>query len=117
MQATEVKPFSSPPLVKVDKDFRISDSGDFFMCCKYLEELVHVPEAETYWIEASTRQWIDQNGYEVWVRRHATGNWTWGITRKKTYRLLSWLVSDMLNKMSLAQDRPVRIFYRLVYLG
>ena len=100
------------------------DVNDNFYCCKEgLEDLLEVPKAQYYWLEASTTQWKDRSGISIEIRKEQDwvnqNSWWILYKRKKTtdWGDLSIQMDVQITKWlkTLGFDKSITIYFRLLY--
>lgn len=86
-----------------------------FFCISQLGKFTEIPEAESYWVEATTERWPDGSGSRATVWFADEDYWHRGQGQRRCDVLMSTL-GRYLKRLGVKRDgQPVTIYFRLLY--
>jgi hypothetical protein len=88
------------------------DGWNAWCCVSGLRKLIDVPEAQRYWLVASTHQWNDRSGVAVKVIKYDNDPWYLPGSKRGKIRLCIAVFEKILR---LAPEFPATIYVRLEY--
>ena len=90
-------------------------TGYGFFCTSRLGKFIEIPEAESYWVEATTEQWPDGSGsrVEVWFD---DGDYWCRSQGQRGRDILMGTLGRYLKKLGVKRDgQPKTVYFRLLY--
>lgn len=79
---------------------------------------IEVPLAKFYWVEVSATQWPDRSGCAVWLTKdQEANNWYWSpyADGEDLSEFTNSVNSFMFGQLKILNNKPTRVFFRLVY--
>ena len=105
----------SPMLVKLGDDLVNTSDVRWWVCIYELQEMIEVPKAKQYWLEASNQQWNDNSGTRVIVKYNTNSYW-WRKHNNGLWQYLPRVPGKALEQLDIKLDGKAKVIYfRLLY--